>query len=94
MESNFEDKESIIINHFRLENGDMIFIGSDGKDDIEIYDKEKKIYYINNDESKILKVIEKSNGNITEIVRLINNSGNIIDDISDNHLPKIASNIN
>ncbi|MCB1178179.1 MAG: SpoIIE family protein phosphatase, partial [Leptospiraceae bacterium] len=81
-EINFDDKSKIITFEFQLLKGDSFFIGSDGKDDLEIYDYSKKESIISSNENRILSLIEKSEGDLTKLIKYINNSGSIIDDLS------------
>lgn len=72
--------DSLKIYSFHLQPGDIIFVGSDGKDDLEIRNGDE--VHINEDENLFLSFIEKSNGNLQEIIEQIQKTGNLIDDIS------------
>ncbi len=71
----------VSINVINLEKNDSIFIGSDGKDDI-LLQNENKHRIINEDESVILNVLEKINGNIEILLDEIYKIGEIYDDLS------------
>ncbi|GIW23650.1 MAG: hypothetical protein KatS3mg068_2657 [Candidatus Sericytochromatia bacterium] len=69
------------IRTFLLEPEDTIFIGSDGKDDL-VYKNEKGEEVINEDETLILSIIEKCEGDLNKIFEYIQSNYKIIDDIS------------
>ncbi len=71
----------ISINVFPLEPNDYIFIGSDGKDDL-VLKNENNQDYINEDETLILRIIEKSEGNLQAIFSNLQQTGSLMDDIS------------
>lgn len=66
----------------QLQEGDIIFAGSDGKDDIIVGKDEFGQNIINSDETKFLKIVEKAKGDLNEIYSLIKESGEISDDLS------------
>lgn len=68
------------IDEFLLEKGDTIFIGSDGKDDLLISKDQARI--IDNDEFRILSVIEEAEGDLNRIVQKLEEKGNFSDDCS------------
>ncbi len=74
-------QQNILIQVLELEEKDVIFVGSDGKDDIELTNS-KGEHYVNEDETLILKNIEKNEGALDLIIQEIKNSGKLIDDIS------------
>ncbi|MCS7204063.1 MAG: SpoIIE family protein phosphatase [Leptospiraceae bacterium] len=63
-----------------LKPGDMVFVGSDGKDDILFSLNGKEA--VNEDETLFLRIIEESQGDLQKIVENIASRGKIIDDIS------------
>lgn len=69
------------IDKTNLNSGDILIIGSDGKDDIKIDSKEKGIR-MNEDESLALRLIEMSKGDIFEMEKLLHEKGELIDDLS------------
>ena len=64
-----------------LQPDDILIIGSDGKDDIEI-SSNKEGRSINEDETAILELIEKSGGNLKKLEILLEEKGTLIDDLS------------
>ena len=69
------------VNLFQLFTGDILFLGSDGKDDLMKNTGEAHEKY-NYDESQFLRIIEQSEGNMEEIIKIIPEYGIIIDDFS------------
>ncbi|TGL99403.1 SpoIIE family protein phosphatase [Leptospira jelokensis] len=69
------------IKTFSLLDGDVLLIGSDGRDDISIKQTTGE-RYINEDETLILRFVERSEGELLPLVREINENGEITDDIS------------
>jgi hypothetical protein len=64
-----------------LSPGDIIIIGSDGKDEIIMRDENNKEYY-NLDENIFLNIVNETKGNLNEIILSLNKKGKIRDDIS------------
>lgn len=71
-----------IVKTLQLREGDIIFAGSDGKDDIIIGQDEFGQNIINSDENKFLSFVEKAKGDLQKIYSLIKETGEIADDIS------------
>jgi tetratricopeptide (TPR) repeat protein len=71
----------IPILEFQLEQGDVIILGSDGRDDLSVVD-ERGQRKINEDETHILKIVEKSNASLEQIYKELQKVGEFIDDIS------------
>ncbi|MCB1178035.1 MAG: SpoIIE family protein phosphatase, partial [Leptospiraceae bacterium] len=73
--------EGLRIHEFQLETGDSVFIGSDGRDDIDLksFGDERKI---NEDENLILSFIESSDGDLNKLYEEICKHGTLIDDLS------------
>ncbi|RME92622.1 MAG: HAMP domain-containing protein, partial [Candidatus Hydrogenedentota bacterium] len=67
---------------FRLLEGDIVFGGSDGKDDTATIDEETGERVINEDETKILKVVEKTDCNLQAIFEALQEEEELTDDIS------------
>jgi glyoxylase-like metal-dependent hydrolase (beta-lactamase superfamily II) len=68
------------VQKFYLEENDVVFIGSDGKDDLLISHGEEKV--MNHDYRLFLKVIEEKKGKLKEMVQKIYQIGIPTDDIS------------
>ena len=66
----------------QLEPGDVLYVGSDGRDDIILGYDEHGDRIINEDETLFLRIIEESEGNITEIVSGLEKRGELMDDLS------------
>jgi tetratricopeptide (TPR) repeat protein/glyoxylase-like metal-dependent hydrolase (beta-lactamase superfamily II) len=69
------------IQKFQLKSGDILFAGSDGKDDINLRPG-SHLPEINQDNTLILRIIERSKGNLKKIVNEIYREGEVIDDLS------------
>lgn len=66
---------------FQMRNNDVIFCGSDGKDDVKYFDEEDP-EKINEDEFRIFSIITEASGQLNEILRILESKGNLTDDIS------------
>jgi len=66
----------------QLEPGDVLFVGSDGRDDIILGHDEHGDRIINEDETLFLRVVEEGQGDLTAIVGLLEERGEIMDDLS------------
>ncbi|RME88124.1 MAG: hypothetical protein D6767_10675 [Candidatus Hydrogenedentota bacterium] len=71
----------IHIHEFSLKPGDIIIIGSDGKDDIA-FKSEDGNRIINEDETMILDVVQQTKANLRDMVLALRRRGRITDDIS------------
>lgn len=69
------------IHSFQLQPGDVLISGSDGKDDLNLRPGET-VPQMNQDYRLILKIIEKSKGNLRRMVKSIFAVGEITDDLS------------
>ncbi|MDX1959962.1 MAG: SpoIIE family protein phosphatase [Leptospiraceae bacterium] len=79
----FPSTDSPEIYFFDLKPGDVIFCGSDGKDDLIIsYDKESGQRVINEDETLILQLIEESKGDKQNLLEILKSKGELSDDFS------------
>ncbi|MEM7180862.1 MAG: SpoIIE family protein phosphatase [Spirochaetota bacterium] len=67
---------------YQLLPGDILFCGSDGRDDLEISHTKGSNRKINEDETLILRIVEQSQGEIQTILRLLEETGSITDDLS------------
>lgn len=70
------------IKTFSLEAGDTLLIGSDGRDDIVLPSENSSLRSINEDETLILRFVERSESNLKRLVHEIESSGEITDDLS------------
>ena len=69
------------VDTFMLEDGDILILGSDGKDDLKKASENAHDMY-NYDENLFLKIVESHDANVKEIVQNLSRYGMIIDDIS------------
>ncbi|TGL57884.1 hypothetical protein EHQ58_10780 [Leptospira ognonensis] len=74
--------EQVKVERFRLESGDELFIGSDGKDDLVVGKSESGERRIDSDDEIFLKLIEKNSGNLSQTVTDIENQFELTDDFS------------
>jgi hypothetical protein len=72
----------LFIQIFQLKHMDVIFAGSDGRDDLFLGTDEKGLRIINEDETLFLRAIEDGRGELPNIVKEITNNGKLIDDLS------------
>ncbi|MCB1143690.1 MAG: SpoIIE family protein phosphatase [Leptospiraceae bacterium] len=73
-----EISEDFVLIQYHLSPGDVLFIGSDGKDDIRLgFDKQ-----MNEDETLFLRNVEKTEGDLNELVQVLRSTGEISDDLS------------
>jgi tetratricopeptide (TPR) repeat protein len=71
----------IRVKTFPLQKGDIIFLGSDGRDDIIMSESEGE-RVINEDETQFLRRIEEAKGDMENVVNGILNFGKLSDDLS------------
>jgi hypothetical protein len=76
----FEQQE-VQVRLCRLDDGESIFTGSDGKDDLAVYTSDGQKIIVHEDDS-FLKIIQDSEGRIDKISENIKTQGELIDDIS------------
>jgi methyl-accepting chemotaxis protein len=69
------------VNCFQLESGDILFLGSDGKDELIMHSEDQE-HSINMNEKLILETIEKSKGSLENLELEINSQGKVNDDLS------------
>ncbi len=68
----------VSVRYFQLQTNDTIIVGSDGRDDIILFENEQ----MNEDENRFLKTVEDSAGDIQEIYQNLKKQGTITDDLS------------
>ncbi|EMG12330.1 stage II sporulation protein E [Leptospira interrogans serovar Grippotyphosa str. LT2186] len=66
---------------FELKKGDVLILGSDGRDDIDLT-PEETVRTINEDENLFLVNVEKGKGNLEDIESEIRKHGELTDDLS------------
>ncbi|MCB1309920.1 MAG: serine/threonine-protein phosphatase [Leptospiraceae bacterium] len=70
------------IHIFPLQPGDVILIGSDGRDDILLRDPASGEYDMNDDPALFLKHVQAADGVLADIVKRLERSGVFTDDVS------------
>lgn len=77
-------ESGVYIKTFSLQPGDILFSGSDGKDDLVLFESKQSgaERMINQDENLILKYIEASKGELSVLYEELNRAGEITDDLS------------
>ncbi|MCX7632630.1 MAG: SpoIIE family protein phosphatase [Turneriella sp.] len=75
-------QDEIVLDRIQLQPGDVVFIGSDGRDDLALPSTEKGVRTINEDESLFLKHVEAADGRLQQVYEMIAASGEITDDLS------------
>jgi len=77
-----EQEDNFAVRIFQLERGDLIFTGSDGKDDIIIGRNVNGNEVINEDEGEFLKRVEEGKARLESIKEKILEKGTFMDDFS------------
>lgn len=75
-------QEEITIDRIKLQPGDVVLLGSDGRDDVALPSAESGVRVINEDESLFLRHVENAEARLPEIFELIGATGEITDDFS------------
>lgn len=76
-------KQTMLVQVFQMLPGDVIISGSDGRDDLLLgFNEETQMRIINEDETAILKHVEKSKADMTQLVNVIKEFGELTDDLS------------
>ncbi|MBI3395382.1 MAG: SpoIIE family protein phosphatase, partial [Spirochaetia bacterium] len=69
------------VHKFQLEPGDVVFMGSDGRDDVDLTPNAPQ-RTINEDEFMFLRHVEGGKGDIENVMQLVLSSGGMTDDLS------------
>ncbi|MCB1308093.1 MAG: SpoIIE family protein phosphatase [Leptospiraceae bacterium] len=72
-------KPDVIVRSFQLEPGDILIVGSDGRDDLRLPHLKDKM---NEDETLFLRSVEESGGELDKLVERIMKQGTLTDDLS------------
>jgi len=67
---------------YQLEKGDVLIMGSDGRDDLIVGENEDGSRIINEDENQFLKRVEESGGDLKKLVESLIRFGSLSDDLS------------
>lgn len=79
----FGSLESLKLRTLQLENGDVLLLGSDGRDDILLgHDSQTGARLINEDETLFLRFVEEGGGELDRILENLKKAGEITDDLS------------
>ncbi len=79
----FPENDSLFyVKTFQLRNGDILFSGSDGRDDLLLGHDSEGRRIINEDEAVFLKIVEESDANMSKIVEKIEAFGEYTDDVT------------
>ncbi len=75
-------KGRLWVDTFLMHPGDVVILGSDGRDDIVVgYDSDGQPI-INDDEKRILQIVKAGEGDLPRIYMALKQSGEIVDDVS------------
>lgn len=75
------EEDEFKINTCQLNSGDVLIIGSDGKDDLVLRDQDKEgNRIINEDETLFLRIVEQGEANLQAISQIIESSYELTDD--------------
>ncbi|MBK7055530.1 MAG: SpoIIE family protein phosphatase [Leptospiraceae bacterium] len=77
-----QQKANLSISNFQLLKGDIVFFGSDGRDDVIIETLPNGQPKINEDQNRFLTCVENGAGNIERIVQWIQQDAILMDDLS------------
>ena len=77
-----DPQEIFVVQTVPLQANDVIVVGSDGRDDVEVGKTEAGVTMINEDELAFLADVEKSEGRLDRLEELIRQRGTVIDDLS------------
>ncbi|MCB1315088.1 MAG: SpoIIE family protein phosphatase [Leptospiraceae bacterium] len=72
----------LCIRTFQMHPGDVLYLGTDGRDDLVVGAREDGNCIINEDETLFLRNIESGDGVLERVVEAINASGDLSDDLS------------
>jgi len=86
------DNNNIQVKTFYLEDNDVVIMGSDGRDDLILGIDHEGQRIINEDETLILRHVEKANGDLSKLFEELKKTGDLSDDLSfiriEYHAPK------
>jgi hypothetical protein len=79
----FPENDSLFyVKTFQLRNGDILFSGSDGRDDLLLGHDAEGRRIINEDEVVFLRIVEESQANLEKVVERIESFGDYTDDVT------------
>jgi hypothetical protein len=74
--------DNVLVKVFYLEDGDVVIMGSDGRDDLILGIDHEGQRIINEDETLILRHVESTEGDLPKLVDALRSSGDLSDDLS------------
>ncbi|MEQ9364228.1 MAG: SpoIIE family protein phosphatase, partial [Leptospirales bacterium] len=74
--------EVFVVQTLPLQVNDVVLVGSDGRDDVQIGTNEEGLAIINEDERAFLGDVERSHGRLNRLEELIRERGAVTDDLS------------
>lgn len=77
-----QDLSKVKVRTFRMEPGDVLVAGSDGRDDILLDNQQEGPNIMNEDERLFLKNVEKGEGDLEKIADILQATGELTDDLS------------
>lgn len=86
------EEERLNISVFQMKPGDVILTGSDGREDVQVEDKEGN-YVINDNPLFFTKMVEKANGNLDKTLSHLKKKSRLIDDFSLLRISYLENNI-
>jgi hypothetical protein len=75
------EQEQLVLTAIQLEKDDILIAGSDGRDDLKIFE-DNGHYRINEDSKHFLKIVDESGADLRLIKKNLENAGEITDDLS------------
>ena len=75
-------KSKLSVRLYQLKTDDIVILGSDGRDDILLRTNDSGERVINEDHELILKEIEAADGDLNQLLAIIQNTGELTDDFS------------
>lgn len=73
---------SVFVRTFQLHEGDVLFLGSDGRDDLIIGTDNEGNRMIQEDENLFLRIVEIADGQLDKVISELKNIGELSDDLS------------
>ncbi|MCB1310176.1 MAG: SpoIIE family protein phosphatase, partial [Leptospiraceae bacterium] len=72
----------VVVDSFALQSGDVIIVGTDGRDDLCIGTDERGFQIVNENEELFLEVVQESAGNLERIHEELLQRGDLMDDLA------------
>jgi serine phosphatase RsbU (regulator of sigma subunit) len=70
------------VSEIQLQQGDVVYLGSDGRDNISLHEQKSNERQINEDPELFLQSLEQSKGDMKQLIKAIKAKGQLIDDLS------------